>query len=550
MESRIFADVVVVGSGAGGLASALAAADAGASVVMLESSDRVGGTTAYSGGMAWVPCSAHFAEVSGSDDSAEAASRYIRDLVQDRSYDDSLIDVFVEQAPRAIDFLESRSPLRMRASQTYTDYFADRSGGTAGGRSLIPEPFEASGSLGDWLASLQESPHFPVPLTLDEMVGKAGADPRNADRATMVSSDLKQITQERLDNGVVTSGRALVGALLAGALALGVDVRTGWRMQRLTTDGDVVSGVVAVRDGEICQVVAARGVVLASGGFESNPDLVLAHLGTTGTKALGVPTNVGDGLIAGVRAGAATANMTSGWNYPVTVDPTRVYAGAPLASIQSTRFEPGSIAVDATGRRFVNEGASYVDVGKAFLRYDEVTQTYPGRTAWLVFDQSVRDRAIVADLRPGDPTPRWVVSADTLPGLAAELEIEPEALETTIRDFNADVSSGLDRAFGRGSVWFEGQTRGGPNAADALAPIQRPPFYAMPFRHGLLGTAGGLRIDAHGQVLSAAGAAIGGLYACGNVAASPFGPMYPGGGTTLGLALTFGFLAGRRASRS
>jgi 3-oxosteroid 1-dehydrogenase len=544
-------DVVVVGSGAAGLSAALAAAAGGTKVILLERSELVGGTSAYSGGMSWVPCSAHFADVAGTDDSRDEAAAYIRSLVQDRSFDDSLIDTFLDHGAQAVEFLQKYSPLRLHTSRTYTDYFADRPGGTTGGRSLIPEPFDARATLGGWFALLQDSPHFPMPLTLDEMAIAAGADPRNANRAVLSSTDLKELADSRLADGVVTNGRALVGALLAGALQLGVEVRTGWRLRRLVVSAGAVTGVVAEHEGEEVEVTARLGVVLANGGFEWNDDLVLTYLGTTGTKPLSTPANVGDGLVAALAHGAATANMTSGWNYPVTSDPSRRYMGAPLASIQSTRFEPGSIAVNSAGKRFVNEGAAYVDVGKAFARYDEVTQTYPNLAgAWLIFDQSVRDRAIVVDMRPGEPTPRWMVEASSLAGLARQLGIPAKALEATVREFNDDVDAGVDTQFGRGTVWFEGQTKGGPSPEKALARIERAPFYAMGFYHGLLGTAGGLRIDGNAQVLSLVGNPIRGLHACGNVASSPFGPMYPGGGTTLGLAITFGFLAGRHTAAS
>lgn len=539
-------DVVVVGSGLGALTAAITAATGGASVCLLERAAKIGGTTAYSGGMLWVPGTPHFAEIHGREDSRDEAARYIRGLVAGRSYDDSLIDTFLTEGPRAVAFVQEHAPLRLHASTTYTDYFADREGGAKGGRSLVPAPFAAREALGEWEPRLQESPHFPVALTLDEMVGGAGADPRNADLATMTSTDLQERAEMRARDGVVVNGCALVGGLLAGALDLGVMVRTGWRLRRLTGSSARVTGVVAEHEGSEVEVAAQRGVVLACGGFEWNADLVLNYLGTIDAKPFSTPYNVGDGLVAAQAFGAATANMTHGWNYPVTWDPERTYNGHPLASIQTPRFEPGCIAVNTQGRRFVNEGAAYADVGKAFPRYDEVTQTFPNSDgAWFVFDQTLRERVVVADLRPGEPTPSWVVEAATLTGLAARLGIPGSSLEATIAEFNADVDRGVDARYGRGTLWFEGQTKGGPGPEKALGRIERGPFYAMGVHHGLLGTAGGLRIDSQARVRSVTGEPVPGLYAAGNTAASPFGGMYPGGGTTLGLGLTFGFVAGR-----
>jgi 3-oxosteroid 1-dehydrogenase len=486
-------DVIVVGTGAAALTAAVVAANQGRSVLVLERASLLGGTSAFSGGMLWMPNSAHFAE-RGGQDSPEAAGEYIRGLTQGRQYDDHLIDVFVDQGPLAVDYLEKASPLRLTVSRYYSDYFADRPGGAKGGRSIIPVPFGARDALGPWFAKLRDSPHFPVALTLDEMAGASGADPRNIHSATMTSSDLPALVAQRASDGVVTNGRALVAALLAGALGHGAVVRTNARVVGLVMEGGRAAGAVADTGDGRATFRAASGVVLGSGGFEWNSELVLAFLGILDAVPLGPPGNEGDALVMGMKAGAALANMSCGWNYPISFDPAARFEGRPRGTFGSTRFEAGSIAVNQRGKRFVNEAAAYVDVPKAFWRYEEATQSFPNQPpTYLIFDQTVRDRAVVNDLRPGQPAPGWVTEARSLPELAASLGIDAEGLQSEVVRFNENARRGMDPDFKRGTVWFEGQTRGGPTPESTLAPIVTPPFYAMEFRHGLLGTAGGLR---------------------------------------------------------
>lgn len=540
------ADVVVVGTGAAGLTAAVAAAHGGCSVIVLERADLIGGTTAFSGGMLWAPGHTK-PPVDGDSQDVTDAAAYIRSLTQDRHHDDSLIDTFLEAIPAAVELLESVTPLRLEVSRAFTDYYSDRPGARQGMRSLEPAPFEARAVLGDWFPRLRVSPHFPVPLTADERAAASGLDPRGVDGASLRDQDVQALGQTRLAEGVVTNGVALAGALLAGALALGVRVETGVRVRKLTGDG-VVSGVEGeLADGTLVQVHARKGVVLACGGFEWNADLVKAFIGSVDVKPASPPGNVGDGLLMGMARGAALANMSAGWNYPVTQNTAQEFEGKPYASIASVRMDGGAIALNRRGRRFANEGAVYCDLPKSFARYDEVTQDYPNARSWLVFDQDVRDRANVNGMSPGSPTPEWVTSAETLPDLARALGLDPDAVVTEVEQWNHDVEHGGDPHFGRGTVWFEGMTSGGPNPG-RLRTIVKAPFYAMGLYPGLIGTAGGLRIDGSARVLDTVGSPIDGLFACGNTAASAFGPMYPAGGTTLGLAIAFGHQAGTEIS--
>jgi succinate dehydrogenase/fumarate reductase flavoprotein subunit len=545
-------DVVVVGSGAAALTAALTALRGGLSVVVIERAAQLGGTTAYSGGMLWVPGNSHFREVGGAGDSLADAGKYIRSLTQGLQYDDALIDVFLQSAPEAVDFLEHESAVRFTASRFYTDYYADRPGSARGGRSILPETYDPASGLGDWASQVCDSPQFPDPISLDELTALGlGRVAELAQPGPVSSQQLLESVEQRKRRGSLTGGRALVGALLAELVRDGATVSTGTRaISLIVTDGRV-TGCRVVAAGRASVVSAQRGVILASGGFEWNRRLLSTFLGSEVAKAVTPRSNEGDGLIMGLAAGAGLANMNVGWNYLVVNDHTPVADGAsPLPVYASIRLQPGCVIVNRDGQRFVNEGAAYMDVARAMYQFDEVRQSYPNLTAFLVFDSAVRGRATMGTLRPDEPTPAWVCEAPTLAELARDIGVDPDGIEREIATFNRHAAAGTDTAHGRGTLWFEGQLWDGPTPARSLAAITTPPFYAVRVLPGLLGTAGGLRIDGNARVLSFTDSPIPGLWACGNVAASIFGPVYPGGGTTLALAVAFGYRAGLDARKT
>jgi succinate dehydrogenase/fumarate reductase flavoprotein subunit len=293
---------------------------------------------------------------------------------------------------------------------------------------------------------------------------------------------------------------------------------------------------------------ARRGVVLATGGFEWNPDLVRSFLGVREIHPVSQPHNTGDGLVMALEAGALAANMTEAWWFPVTSTGARTYDGSPLHNVSTPRAEAGCITVNRRGRRFTNEAAAYMDIGREFRVYDAVAADFPNEVAWSVFDARVRARIELADLLPDGPTPEWVVQADTLEELALGIGVPADALVDEVERFNRNVAEGADPDFGRGTLWFEAFTAGGPSPEKALAPLDQPPYYATRLYNGVLGTCGGPRITADGQVVAARGGVVPGLYAAGNVSANVFGPGYPAGGATLGPAITFAYLAGRHLS--
>jgi succinate dehydrogenase/fumarate reductase flavoprotein subunit len=393
--------------------------------------------------------------------------------------------------------------------------------------------------LGELAKQLRTSPVMP-PMTMEEG-GLAAAFGELPDAGLIA---------KRTAEDVRTMGGAMVAALFKGLLDRGVEVRTHTPARALVMDNEgAVIGVRAQHEGDEVLVGARRGVILATGGFEWNRELVRAFLGVD-VRPLSPPGNEGDGLVMAMEAGAALANMSSAWWYPAMHDPGLTYDNEPLYLLGSGRNLAGSIVVNRRGRRFVNEGATYMDMPKTFQVFDPVAQEYPNEApVWLVFDQALKDSAVVGTLLPGTPAPAWVDQAPSLRQLADRIGVDPDGLEGTVTRFNEHAALKEDPDYHRGSLWFEGLMTGGPNPAACLRPIDHPPFYALPIYHGVLGTNGGPLVDEHARVRRLRGGLIPGLYAAGNAAASVFGPAYPGGGATLGPAMTFAYLAGRHAAQ-
>jgi succinate dehydrogenase/fumarate reductase flavoprotein subunit len=531
-------DVVVLGSGCAGLTAATLAHDGGAEVLVLEKADLIGGTTGVSGGMPWVPMNRHMADL-GIDDDREEALGYIRRLTLGREPDPALLETYVDTAPEMIDYLEAKTPLRMYAPSTFNDYYEGMPGGRSAGRSIEPVPFDAGSELGDWAPRLRTSPHL-ARLTMEE-----GAKFLRGDGPP----DYSLIVDRERDD-VRVGGPALVAMLFKGLLDRGVAVETGTAARELVVvDGEVRGVRVETADGSVL-VGARRGVVIACGGFEWNKELVATFIGQE-LYPLSPPNNVGDGLMMAMEAGAALANMTSFWGQPALLDPDVEFEGQPLYQMGTLRSFPGVIAVNGSGRRFCNEGVTYQDFPKALATFDPVTVDYPNAgPLWLVFDQRVRDRAVILpSLMPGQPTPPWMESADDLAALAAAIGVDGDVLTSTVERWNDQVANGDDVDFHRGTMRFETHMSGSfPSPATAMAPVARPPFYAIRLYNGALGTSGGPNIDEHGRVRRLRGGVLPGLYAAGNAAASVFGPAYPGGGATIGPAMTFGYLAGKHAA--
>lgn len=503
--------VIVVGSGAAGLAAALAAAHQGADVVVLEAARGIGGTTAISGGVVWAPGNEH-------DRSDPADAHTYVQAVARGDVDRPALDAFVDDAGRVMAALEDRTPLRWAPLHDWPDYHSEFPGGRDGGRSIWPTPMTVPGRVAE---RVQEAPDSSERPAYDD--------------------DDQAITDAVVFRGPLR-GQGLVGGLLAGLLDAGVEVRSGTRVDRLLRSDLGVTGV---------QIAGERlegRVVLATGGFQFDPALRAAFLAAPGIVPLGTPACSGDGLRMAMSAGTRLGNMTEGWWMPTLSIPGEQLNGAPYSRpLHSERAKPGSILVDRRGLRFVDEAQNYCDVGRAMQRFDAGSYSYPASPCWLVFDAAYRARYPVGPLEPGDPDPDWLHRADDLDGLADQLCIPRAALADTVRRFNVGASLGEDPDFGRGSRpydrWIGDSRRSSPN----LAPLVDGPFFATRVELGCMGTKGGPRTDDRGRVLDLTGRPLPGLYAAGNAAASPFGIGVAAGGGTIGPALVFGDRAGEAA---
>ena len=524
------ADVVVVGSGGAALTAALLAADGGADVVVIERAEQIGGTTAVSGGGIWVPCNAHMAGI-GVADSREDALAYIRALSKGSEADPALVEVFVDTAAEMIAYLERATPLRMFPTRGFRDYYSTYGvpGARPEGRSLEPVPFPVGKELPEWrerLASRITLLTLGAYTTLEEDL--SGRLPDEAELARRKQEDVRP------------KGAALIGAIFKGLLDRGVDTLVRTRARELVQADGAVVGVRCEREGRVLRLGARRGVVLACGGFEWDPELVRAHVGYA-LHPVTPPHNTGDGLRLAMQAGAALANMGSYWGTGTMYDPTVLRDGAPLPQFDAARGMPGTLIVNQDARRFVNEAVPYNDFPRAFGSYDPLRVDFANRApAWQIFDHGVKEALPILSMRPGEPAPAWIAQAPSIRALAAKIGLDPDALEATLRRFDADAARGLDPEFRRHEL--------GLQRATPPRPLDRPPFYALPIYPGTLGTNGGPQIDADGRVRRGGGGVVPGLFAAGNTAANAFGWAYPSGGGTLANALTFGYRAGRRAA--
>lgn len=530
-------DVAVLGSGGAGLTAAILAHDQGARVAVFERSDKLGGTTAVSGGGVWVPLNHHMPEV-GVEDSREAALAYCTRLAAGRTPDE-LIETFVETAHQMVRYLEERTPLRFTASPM-PDYRTEEEGAVLRGRTLQPDMF-AKAELGEWADKLRPSPLMFVPLTMEEQflgMVRPGELP------------VKEIV-ERMSQGIVASGQALVGGLLKGCIDRGIQFHLEARGRELVRDGRHVVGLRVERDGRDVFVHANGGVVLACGGFEWNEELRAKFLPGPLSHHCSPPFNEGDALVMAQEASADLANMSEAWVYPGAMVPGEESDGTPVSRwVIAERTLPHSILVNRAGERFVNEGVNYNDMSKALYHFDPHRYEYRNLPCWAVLDSQFRSKYPILTVTPGDPDPDWLPSADSLPALAERLGIDGRRLEATVARWNDMARAGVDSDFNRGESAYE-RWLGDPDTPHPnLGAIEQPPYYALPIDAHSAGTKGGPRTNTRGEVLDVRGEVIPGLYAAGNAMAGVSGPGYYGGGGTIGLAMTWGYLCGINAAQA
>jgi len=538
MASSNNVDVIVLGSGAGGLTAALAAAQSGASVALFEKADLLGGSTAISGGVPWMPLNHHQDEL-GIEDSREEALTYLKSLSLDRM-DPAMAEAFVDGARATVQWLEDSTDLAFSIMPMYPDYHPEHPGGKPqGGRSLDPGLFSYE-KLGEWktkVAKSRRSAHLKITDTT--LGGGTGfLDP--------------ETQKYREENDLRGCGAGLVGPIIKALLDLGVSLHVNAPSTDLVIEDGRVNGVRVQIDGVETTVLARKGVVLATGGFEWNPDLVRSFLRGPMTSPAGVPTNTGDGLLMAMRAGASLANMPMAWWVPTVEIPGDIAFGKQRANlVNRERTLPGSIFVNGKGRRFTNEASNYNALGGAFHQLDASDFSYVNLPCWLIFDGRNARTYGSFGTPPGQPIAEWITRAPSIRELAVKIDIDPDELEHTVERWNGFVARGDDQDFGRGKSAYDRWSGDGDHRFElesTLGPIDEAPFYAVRVHSGTLGTSGGPRTDTRGRVLDTTGNVIPGLYAAGNVAAAPTAMAYGGAGGTLGPIMVFGRYAGLAAA--
>ena len=529
-------DVVVAGSGGAGLTAAILAHDRGARVAILERSDKVGGTTAVSGGGVWIPLNHHMAEVDVEDTRDEALA-YCKRLTAGRAPDE-LVETFVDTGHQMAKYLEERAAVRFHAS-AMPDYRTEEPGAKRGGRTLECELFPKA-ELGEWEARLRPSPLMFMPFTIDEQF-RGLAKPKGLPVKAVI---------ERMQQGLVASGNALVGRLLKACLDRGITILLETRARELIRDAGGVAGLRAERSGRDELVRARGGVVLACGGYEWNDQFRKQFLPGPIAHHCSPPFNEGDGLAMAAEMGADLGNMSEAWVYPGALVPGEEHEGHPVSRwVIGERSLPHSILVNRRGLRFVNEGVNYNDISKALHHFDPQTYEFCNLPCWAIMDSQFRATYPILTVMPGDPDTDWLDSDATLDGLAKKIGVDPQGLAATVSRWNELARDGKDRDFGRGESFYE-RWLGDPDAPHPnLGAIERPPYYALPISAHSAGTKGGPRTNARGQVLNVRGEAIAGLYAAGNTMAGVSGPGYYGGGGTIGLAMTWGYICGINAAQ-
>jgi 3-oxosteroid 1-dehydrogenase len=523
-------DVVVLGSGGAGLTAALTAAAAGATVEVFEKAPTVGGTTAVSGGIVWIP--AHRRSPDGELTPADAL-QYLR-AQSLGSMDDELVETFVHTGPAMLDYIEAHSGLRFEIATGFPDYRPELPGGQpTGGRSLSAAPFDLA-QLGDWATRITAFP----------------ADWSNVGFDAETRARLHAAIDEQTSH-LCVAGTALIAGLLKGLLDAGVTPHTNARAEQLIAEDGEITGVRIALPDRTISVRARHGVVLGTGGFEWDPALAQAFLRGPMHGPVSPPNNTGDGLRMAMAQGAALANMGEAWWVPIVQIPGDTIDGQQRSrSVRLERTRPRSIIVNAAGRRFVNEACDYNSMAGAF-HYLDPRGGYVNDRGWMVFDSVHLQRYGFLGIEPGQPVPDWFCESADLAELAARTGIDADGLTHTVEEWNRHVAAGADPDFGRGSSAYDGywgDDSATTEAGKTLGPIDTAPYYAVPIRIGAMGTKGGPRTDPDGRVLHIGGEPIPGLFAAGNAMGGVTGRAYGGAGGTLGPAMVFGYRAGYAAA--
>lgn len=548
-------DTLVVGTGAAGLADAIAAADKGASVLIVESLPYWGGTTSWSGGGAWVPANS-LMKKAGFDDSADEAMTYLNAVVKDLGAPTSpeRKRAFVNSAPLAFDLLQSRG-VKWMSVKTQPDYYPEEVGGKVAGRTLESLPIDVH-LLGEWEKSWNGARgDIQLPLLSEDIkfLCRAWSSWSGVKRTLRVIGRIAygKLRRQRL----IAAGGGFSTHLFKAVIEAGIDVWLSSPLTELIVENNSVVGAIISKNGRTMRIRTRGGILLAAGGFAKRTEWRQGHQGIAGWSAAS-DGDTGSAIEIAKRIGAALAMMDQAWWTPTFEGPD-----GKTKIVLFERSMPHGLMVNQEGKRFVNESTSYSDVGHAMLRNstDENAPNLgadsPAVPCWLIGDRRLSRRYLYQPNMFGKEgkaklkATNTYFEANTLDELAAATGLPAKQLVNTVKRFNGFASTGIDADFRRGEsrydhIYSDPGVKPNPN----LGKVEKGPFSALRIDVGDIGTKGGLVTDEHARVLREDGSVIEGLYAAGNSTASVMGDTYPGAGATLGPAVTFGYLGGRHAS--
>ena len=530
-------DLIAVGSGISGCAAAIAAAEAGLKVILVEKSPKLGGTTTWSLGIVWIG-NGHLARAQGVIDTAADTRAYLDYLGGGRN-DPEVTQSFVDHAPEALRFFETVAKVPLYMVDKLPDhYYPAGNGSKPFGRSHQVRPFEAS-LLGDWQKNLDLTPYRHGRVTFEEMAARGG----------MAAQWDKGLLAEREAKDIRTFGGALAGYFLKAAIDRRIPIKIEAEVGRLMVDAGRVIGVEIISAGKTTTIRAARGIVLATGQYDSNPRLMGLFDEFNSWPPRGAPRNQGDGLVIAAEQGAALKvmhwSLTTMLGYHVkgeSVDGQPLMRGAGSREVAY----PHCIIVNRAGKRFADE-SSFGEVAAKLREFNVWTHRLVNVPCYLIFDAQYWEKYGLQPLPPGSRPPEWIDSANTVGELARRIGVDTDGLSETVERFNRFVAAGHDEDFQRGRMLWSRQASGDLNQKNANMGSLQPPFFALELKP-ISGHSIGLLTNGSGQVIHLRGHVIAGLYACGDVAASLHVGVGYQAGLNLAGGMTFGFMAAQHAA--
>lgn len=544
-------DWVVVGTGGAALCSGLYMASQGKRVLLLEKTDRVGGSTARSGGVMWVPNNPLLKQA-GIDDSHEKATTYLEGLAAE--YGDTPASTperrqtYLRESLNMLSFLQQQG-IPLERAAPWPDYYDERPGGLQEGRCVVAKMFDLK-ELGEWREKIRDG-FLPMPVRLMEALDVGLTKVSWKARRTFLTIALRIVGSRLLGKRVTSAGAALQGRQLQALLRHGAEVRLQSPVKELITENDTVVGIVTEKAGQPWRVKAELGVLVAAGGFARNQRMRDHYQPNTSIEWSSTsPGDTGEMIEEMLRHGAALSQMSEMVGNQCIMPPDSQYEDIKQPA-QSVTAKPHAILVDQTGERYMNEGGSYMAYCKGMLARH---QSAPAVPSWAILDSQYMQKYMLAGASPGKKKQQqwqqqgFLKIGDSLTELAKAIEVDPTTLTATVERFNGFVDNNCDEDFHRGERAYDcwlGDPTHKPSAT--LGRIDKAPFYAVKVYPGDVSTFGGVVTDVNARVLREDGSVIKGLYAAGVSSASVMGYVYPGAGSSVGPALTFGYVAAKHA---